>query len=291
MSDIDATHQRRLMELGLRLAKQHIAGIGNECTHWIYAALLEARALDLDGVRLRWGRRVPEAAAIPGDIVQFHNFHNRFEFWFRETQQGSRTDIARAPRHTAMIAGVSPVRSHGEIVVFESHVTQAGYARMTVRENRVYTHDFAIALSHQQFAELRRTKFGITFGDLGNHSALYESLSRRMDWLGVANLSPSRFSAQEINAAFRAIDHTGSHVSVNPDIALLARCSVRGQVEIYRPQRSESRLAMNAEAFQAEKQRVIAMMHRTGRRGHDAHEDEFGNDNRQFRWNHGYFNW
>src|SRR6266849_3785461 len=48
MTDIDSSHRRILTRFGVYQMTNNPAGIGNECTHWIYAALFEARALDHD---------------------------------------------------------------------------------------------------------------------------------------------------------------------------------------------------------------------------------------------------
>src|SRR3974377_1811586 len=86
MTDIDSSHRRMLTRFGVYQMTNNPAGIGNECTHWIYAALFEARALDEDkalkirqsGIPYTWGRPITADAAQPGDIAQFHGLKNTF---------------------------------------------------------------------------------------------------------------------------------------------------------------------------------------------------------------------
>src|SRR4051812_34594871 len=85
MTDIDERHRRILTDFAVYQMKFNPAGIGNECTHWIYAALFEARALDHDRVlhiaqtlpHYTWGRIVSTSDVQRGDIAQFHGFQNR----------------------------------------------------------------------------------------------------------------------------------------------------------------------------------------------------------------------
>ncbi len=73
MTDIDSSHRRILTRFGVYQMTNNPAGIGNECTHWIYAALFEARALDHDkalkigqgGIPYTWGRPVGGIGAKP----------------------------------------------------------------------------------------------------------------------------------------------------------------------------------------------------------------------------------
>ena len=76
MSAIDQASRDILIEFAVDQYLNNPAGIGNECTHWIYAALLEAHALDSDrglhisqsGPPYTWGSRV-KALAVSETIM------------------------------------------------------------------------------------------------------------------------------------------------------------------------------------------------------------------------------
>jgi hypothetical protein len=59
--------------------------------------------------------------------------------------------------------------------------------------------------------------------------------------------------------------HAVACAQTKPDIAVLCRLKTSGEIRFFRSQQSPARLAMDAAAFRAEKQRVIAMMIRSGR--------------------------
>ena len=296
MTDVDAAHQGTLSAFGWDQWRTNRAGIGNECTHWIYAALLEARALDHDpaqhiaqtGNHYTWGRSVQAAPALAGDIVQFRNYRNRFTFWFRDEGRWLSHEFLRGPMHTAMVAITQSHTFDGQHLLLESHLHQPGIARMTIRENRVYDDNFAIALTTPQFNSLRGTTVwpaSVNFRDA-------ESLARNVVWRGLRD--SHRFAIHDADAAFRRIMH-GQAPNIDPEIAVLCRLMTLGEIRFYRPQLSRARLAMNAAQFEAEKQRVIAMMIRSGRPGDrpsDNHPlDEYGSDNRQVRLRDHRFDW
>src|SRR5262245_50619595 len=155
MTDIDSSHRRILTGFGIDQMINNPAGIGNECTHWIYAALFEARALDHDrhlhigqrGIPYTWGRPVTVEAAQPGDIAQFHNFRNTF-FVYQTDDSGGASFMSatktRGPNHTGMVHITRP-GAPGAYYQLESHIHQTGTPLMKVRGNTIYYQSFAIA--------------------------------------------------------------------------------------------------------------------------------------------------
>src|SRR5215472_7913526 len=145
MAELDNDHRRILTDFAIYQMKSNPAGIGNECTHWIYAALFEARALDHDralgisqtGAHFTWGRLVDRDKVQRGDIAQFHGFKNTF-FIYQTTSSGfsklTSTQV-RGPNHTGMVLTLP---STGAYYQLESHLHHPGIARMTIRGNTIY---------------------------------------------------------------------------------------------------------------------------------------------------------
>lgn len=296
MPDVDLEHQGILPAFGWDQWRSNPAGIGNECTHWIYAALLEARALDHDrhlhisqvGSHYTWGRRIEPASALAGDIVQFRNYVNRFLFWFRDEGRWLSHDFVRGPMHTAMVAIPQSATFEGQHLLLESHLHQPGVARMTIRENRVYDANFAAALTTAQLTRVRGTVSWRASVDTSDPV----DLARHVTWLRMRDNYP--FSTHDADIAFQKIMH-GRAPNIDPDIAFLFRLRTTGEIRFYRPQQSRERLAMDDAAFQAEKDRLIAMMIRSGRPGDrpspDHPLDDYGSDNKRVRERAHYFNW
>src|SRR5262249_18163364 len=150
-TDISAQKRQILTSFGVYQINNNPAGIGNECTHWIYAALFEARALDSDaklqihqtGVNYTWGRQVNTMAVQRGDIAQFRDFQNRFFIYWPDFGSGTRwrelTKI-RGPLHTGMV--FVPPRS-GLYFQLEAHLHEAGTTLMRVRGHTIYCESFA----------------------------------------------------------------------------------------------------------------------------------------------------
>lgn len=291
MTDVDAAHQRILSAFGWRQARDNPAGIGNECTHWIYAALLEARAHDHSralhiaqtGNHYTWGRRIDPATALAGDIVQFRNYQNAFSFWFRDQSTWRSYRAIRGPMHTAMVAITQSHTFDGQHLLMESHLTQPGYARMTIRHNRVYNCDFAVALTSQQ-----RQQLNVNVWPRSVSTSDPEELSRRVAWIGLRN--SHAFPMQQADAAFQQLaQHHAPQIDAN--ISVLFRLRTTGEIRFYRPQQSPERLAMNPAQFAEEKRRLIAMMIRSGRPGDPHPLDEYGGDNRRIRVRDHRFDW
>jgi hypothetical protein len=223
--------------------------------------------------------------------VQFNNYRNKFTFCFRDNRGGWRLlerEYIRGPLHTAMVAITQSHTFKGQHLLLESHLHQPGVARMTIRSNRVYDDNFAVALSKQEFASLQGTATWPASIDTSDS----DSLARNVTWLTLRDDHP--FPMHDADAATHALMrlHTPR---LDPDIVVLCRLKTSGEIRFFRPQQSDARLAMDAAAFQAEKQRVIAMMIRSGRPGDSATPghplDEYGSDNKQIRVHDDRFDW
>src|SRR5258708_937185 len=211
MTDIDSSHRQILTQFGVHQMTNNPAGIGNECTHWIYAALFEARAFDHDkhlkkgdghlnigqsGIPYTWGRPVSAAAAQPGDIAQFRSFNNTFFVFQTDGSGGWSTRSAtkiRGPNHTGMVS-IAP-RS-GTYFQLESHIHQAGETVMRVRGNTIYYESFAIALSADDLKQLKGSQSWPADVDTSDMDDVIE----RVDWAGMRD-KPSV-------AAARSEEHT-----------------------------------------------------------------------------------
>jgi hypothetical protein len=198
MTDIDSSHRRMLTRFCVYQMNNNPAGIGNECTHWIYAALFEARALDSDkhlkkgdghlniaqsGLPYTWGRPIEAIAAQPGDIAQFRSFSNTF-FIFQTDDSGgfstlfSRKPEVRGPNHTGM---VYTVPRSGTYYQLESHLHQEGQTVMRVRGNTIYYESFALALSADELKQVKGSQSwpsGVNTSDLSD-------MRERVDWAGL----------------------------------------------------------------------------------------------------------
>lgn len=294
MTDIDPLHRRILTQFGIYQMNHNPAGIGNECTHWIYAALFEARALEhdrdlhigQDGIPYTWGRRVTAAAAQPGDIAQFHGFRNTFFFYQKDSSGGSRWMDAtkiRGPNHTGMVY-IAP-RS-GTYFQLESHLHQPGQPVMQVRGNTIYYESFAIALSASDLSRLQGTQ---SWPSSVNTSDL-DDMIERIDWVGMRdNLSVPLHTADTLVARIR---RKVSPIEVNKtEVACLFVVHAAGDLRFYCPQQSPARLAMSDIQLADEKAALIRRMIRGGRTGGGADEDDYGGDNKQVRVHDHRFDW
>jgi hypothetical protein len=310
MTDIDSSHRRILTRFGVYQMTNNPAGIGNECTHWIYAALFEARALDHDkhlkkgdghlnigqsGMPYTWGRPVEAAAAQPGDIAQFHGFRNTFFVYQIDGSGGSSWLSAtkiRGPNHTGMVY-IAP-RS-GTYFQLESHLHQAGETVMRVRGNTIYYQSFALALSA---GDLKQLKGSQSWPSDVNTSDM-DDMIERVDWVGMREkpsiaamrdkLSISMHTADTLIAR---INRKLSPIEVDKtEVAFLFVVHTTGDLRFYCPQQSSARLAMNDSQLADEKAHLIHEMIKGGRAGGTASEDQYGGDNKKVRLHDHRFDW
>lgn len=292
MTDIDASKQALLTQFGVYQMTNNPAGIGNECTHWIYAALFEARALDHDralhiaqrGIPYTWGRRIEAAAALRGDIAQFHNFRNDF-FIYVPDSQGWRIHTAtkvRGPNHTGMVFTQPRAGAYYQL---ESHIHQHGVPLMSIRGATIYYESFAIAIPTSAFASVSGSQDWPSSVNPLDAADLME----RVGWTQLRaaySISPAK-----AEAAVRQIRHGHTPKVDGAEISVLFRVHTIGHHRFYRPQASAARLAMTPDQITTEKAAVIRAMIAGGRTGHSASEDEFGGDNKRARIHAHRFDW
>jgi hypothetical protein len=319
MTDIDSSHREILTQFGVYEMTNNPAGIGNECTHWIYAALFEARALDQDkpfkkgdghfnisqsGIPYTWGRPITADAAQPGDIAQFRNFKNTF-FVYQTDGSGGWTTLStskfRGPDHTGMV--FRPPRS-GVYFQLESHIHQKGQALMRVRGNTIYYESFAIALSADDLKQLKGSQSWPSDVDTSDLDDMIE----RVDWVGMRDkpsvvatrdrLSISMHAADMLTARIKQNDHLAPHkrpllpIEVNNTaVAFLFIVHTTGDLRFFCPQQSSERLAMDDGQLEDDKADLIHMMKIGGRPGGKPNEDDYGGDNKKVRLHDHRFGW
>jgi len=303
MTDIDSSHRRILTKFGVYQMTNNPAGIGNECTHWIYAALFEARALDHDaalniaqsGIPYTWGRPVGATAAQPGDIAQFHGFRNTFFVYQTDGSGGWSTVSAtkiRGPNHTGMVY-IAP-RS-GTYFQLESHLHQAGETLMRVRGNTIYYESFAIALSADDLKQLKGSQ---SWPSDVNTSDM-DDMIERVDWVGMRH-NPSVAARRDklsipvhtADTLIGRINRKLSPIEVDKtEVAFLFVVHATGDLRFYCPQQSPARLAMNDSQLADEKAALIHKMIKGGRTGGKPDEDAYGGDNKKVRLHDQRFDW
>jgi hypothetical protein len=294
MSDISMTKRAVLTSFGVYQMNNNPAGIGNECTHWIYAALFEARALDRDRrlgisqarVAYTWGRAVQPMGAQRGDIAQFHSFHNQFFVYLPDNSGGSQLwdgQKIRGPNHTGMVF-VAP--SSGTYYQLESHLHDSGGGPlMRIRGNTIYYESFAVAITTTDFSTIKGSSAWPADIDPSDSDDLLE----RIDWAGLRN--NYSITGEEANRQIHTIRHNGSPSINGSDVAVLFRVQSIGNLRFYCPQESTARLGMNPAQLASEKADVIHLCIVGGRHGHDENEDAFGGDNKARRVHDNRFDW
>jgi len=319
MTDIDSSHRRILTKFGVYQMTNNPAGIGNECTHWIYAALFEARALDHDkhlkkgdghlnigqsGIPYTWGRPVEAAAAQPGDIAQFHGFRNTFFVYQIDGSGGSSWLSAtkiRGPNHTGMVY-IAP-RS-GTYFQLESHLHQAGETVMRVRGNTIYSQSFAIALSADDLKQLKGSQ---SWPSNVNTSDM-DDMIERVDWVGMRDKPSAAIHRDKLSIPIATADTLIARIKQNDllarskrsllpievgkaEVAFLFVAHTTGDLRFYCPQQSTARLAMNDSQLADEKADLIHKMIKGGRAGGKPDEDAYGGDNKKERLHDHRFDW
>jgi hypothetical protein len=296
MTDIDDPHRRTLTDFGVYQMKFNPPGIGNECTHWICAALFEARALDSDRTlhigqsrpHYTWGRLVATNDVQRGDIAQFHGFENRF-FIYQVSSSGGSTWLesrqVRGPNHTGMVV-VNP--DSGAYYQLESHLHQPDTTRMRVRGNTIYYESFAIALSADDLQQIQ----GSAAWPTDINTADITDMLERIDWTGMRQqhlidlVAADRLVRQIKGRAPSAVIKANGD-----DVACLCVIHANGYLRFSCPQASSARLGMDDTQLATEKADLIHKMIVSGRRGGSPTEDEFGGDNKAQRLHDDRFDW
>jgi hypothetical protein len=293
-TDISAQKRQILTAFGVDQMNKNPAGIGNECTHWIYAALFEARALDSDaklhiqqtGVNYTWGRQVNTAAVQRGDIAQFNNFQNSFFICWPDSGGGTKwrelTKI-RGPLHTGMVF-VTP-RS-GMYLQLEAHLRKdPGETVMRVRGHTIYFESLAVAIPTTDFSSVKGSRAWPADIDPADEKDLLD----RIDWveLRAKRSIDLRVAATQIHR----IKQNKNPTIDGKDVAVLFRVLTTGDLRFFCPQASTARLAMSPGQLAVEKAKLIRMMIKSGRTGKSPSEDQFGGDNKERRVKDHRFDW
>ena len=295
MAELDVAHRSILTDFAVYQMNSNPAGIGNECTHWIYAALFEARALDHDKAlhiaqalpHYTWGKQVDTDKVQRGDIAQFHGFKNSF-FVYQNTSTGFTfltSDQVRGPNHTGMVF-VPP--KNGTYYQLESHLHHKGIAVMTERGNTIYYESFAIALSASELAQVQKTDAwpaSIKTDDI-------EDMLERIDWVGMRdNYSMDLAAADQLVKKLKHKLSTPAKKANGDDIACLLVVHAEGYLKFSSPQASPARLGMNAAQLADEKAQLIHELVKGGRVGGKPDQDEYGGDNKKKRLYDHRFDW
>jgi hypothetical protein len=295
MTDIDEKQRQILTAFGVYQMRTNPGGIGNECTHWIYAALFEARALEHDrdlhidqGQRpLTWGRPVQAAAARIGDITQFQDFRTNY-FVYRPDTVGqplwTHGHKTRRPDHTGMII-IKPPKS-GTFFELESHLHQQGKAVMSIRHNQIFYDSFSIAISTSNYDRVKRR--GV-FWPANIDPLNDDELLNRVFWDELRD--DFEITAKEAHEFIRMINHHQTPKLGGKEMAVVFQVQSTGHLKFYRPQKSDHRLRMSADQLAKEKSELIKRMITGAREGHEKTEDAFGGDNKQQRSEDHRFDW
>lgn len=299
MTDIDAKHRHILTAFGVYQMRTNPGGIGNECTHWIYAALFEARALDHDLAlhidqppgNLTWGRSVEASNVQIGDISQFRDFKTDY-FIYRPVAGGasraSEGSRIRRPDHTGMIIIKTP--RWGTFFELEAHLTQPGKALMSIRHNQIFYKSFSIAISTSDFARIKGSGF---YWPANIDPLDIDSLLNGIAWDDLRDRFEIR--AKEADKLIGMINSNQTPTLAGKEMAVVFRVQSTGRLRFYCPQKSDDRLRMSAGELAKEKARLIEGLKRTGRPGHqaskDASKDAYGGDNKQQRIKDHRFDW
>ncbi len=247
------------------------SGIGNECTHVVYAALFEVGAMDgMSDVNRRgantnamvqttrtpyhWGRSIAADVTRGGDVVQFDGVvQTTYVYgaggpWYSDVKK-------RAPYHTGILEVGALL---GDFRLYEAHLTQEGFGHMEVRVNRVFYETYAVMLSK---TDLQGTS------NLATYINRYAGDPKQL--LAMVNFGPLRdsFGTRPLPPArLASLFNSGSPPT--PDAAVFFQVNVAGQIRFYQPQVSMRRQRMALPSDRAaEKAALIRRMQTSGRAG------------------------
>lgn len=276
MGDISDTALAGIVQFCEKQKTSNPNGIGNECTHFVYAALFEANAADgaleiskktketplvqTSRKPYHWGRKLDPNEAKGGDVVQFDDVvQNIYIYSDADNNATWRHDQRiRGPMHTGVLA-IGPY--HGNFDLYEAHITQDGYNKMQVRTNSVFYESFAIGISKDY---LQKNKHPMSLSRyLQEHRSDTAALLSSVNWAALRTPSHEANPLKEgqLKAAFN------SGTAPLPDIAIFFQVNVKGSIRLYRPQASLHRQRLTTAERTKEKEKLIKMMKRSGRAG------------------------
>ncbi len=315
MTDITAPQRKRLIKFVNQDLMNNANGIGNECTHLIYAALFEAKALDgvvdrptagsglvmgQGGVPYTWGRKLGAVSqGQAGDIVQYHGFKNELKF-DRITSTGTNSltlSFIRGPNHTAVLWGVGS----RYIMEAESHLTHPRLPTMKTRLGLVFTSNFSVFVTEQEYTGndiVRDFIDGIPWNSsdqIGEYLATKGMFSEPYQTL-FSSYVPSSAEEHKFDTEFSKYrtalqqGKSAPRASVRGSDVRFAmrhtRTSGANALNVFVPQDSAKRRGLSGTALADEKSAVVAAMKRGGRAGTSAH-----GDSKTDRSAAGFFDW
>ena len=302
MADVSDADLAKFVRFAESQMNKNPAGIGNECTHFVYAGLFEIRAMDgalqrnatvnTANNHLHWGRPIDPTDAKPGDIVQFWDHHENFLLWSRGGGMRSSRTLIRGPLHTAVVATPADSANPGGFIVYECHVhTDPSLPLMQIRMGTINYQSYSLEVPdtslHPQ--SLTFTNFVLS----GIEKALETSPNDTLDKLTKfpAYLGRSTFGISDTDARKLETAITSKSMQLPSDVGAYFRVKQSGMIQIYRPQISNDRRAMRPDALASEKTKLIAALQKGGRAGHSPTEDNFGGDNKARRVKDHRFDW
>lgn len=277
-TDVSDADRQKVIRFSEFQATQNLAGIGNECLHFILAAEFEIRSLETDA-SLIWGRALtPATTADTGDIAQYKGHIGDFLLYTKK--YGTIPyQKKRGPDHTGVLT--RPPKN-GIITNWEAHLhdqLDPSFAVMQVRRGTAYYESFYIKVpvdiadpAAQQAAKNLDTEISDDY--LADKSRL----------MGIPFGDARRFF--EITAAEGAqIEVLVRARTPPPDVAVFFHAKVTGTVTFYRLQQDASRAGELPDAAATDKDRLVKLMKQTGRAGDSVGSDPYGGDNKIARIN------
>lgn len=289
MGDVPQSDSTKIVDFANYQMAKNPGGIGNECTHFVYAALFEVKALDgalrkaanVDSVKVpyRWGRNVAFSEMIRGDIAQFTGHQQTTFIYSQPASSWATATMKRLPNHT----GIVETRAEdiaGMFLQFEAHLTDPKYTKMQIRIGRVYYEPFAIMIP---LVDLNQPSMG-PVKQLAQGSL--KDLAETVFWGALR----TKYGITAKQAA--TLEKAARAGKAPADIGILFTVSVvKDSVKIFCPQMSNERRAMKASDLVLEKRKLIESMKKSGRAGGDSSGDQYHNDNKKQRIKDGSFDW
>lgn len=256
MADVDEVRRKVLVDFGRYQMAQNPPGIGSECTHWIYAALFEARALDEDDTLnihqatdpYTWGKKIEIEDARPGDIIQFSKNEAAFFLYTVSALSSSWSSSfqKRGPLHTAMLTVPT---SNGVFSAMELHVNNS----MRVQEHKIFYQSFAIALTEE---ELKKTVGSRKWPrNLLDPKKQAREMIQMIDWAAMRD--DNEIAPEKADKLRDAVTKGPIKTDRGEEIACLFIVHVSGDIQAFVPQASEARLKMNESELKQEKAKII----------------------------------
>jgi hypothetical protein len=290
--DVDRNVSDKILDFCGYQMKYNIMGIGNECTHFVYAALFEVSAEDgtikthpkIQQIKVPfvWGRKLEGSEVRGGDIAQFLNHDQNLFIYSKDASAWQVKSNKRAPNHTGIVYN-SPL--WGDFSQYESHLHQEGLTRMKIRINQVYYESYGIVLTNDDMS--RTTSTLIKY--LKDRSSSLSRLLSDVSWGALR--TAYGVDIRTADAIKKMIKSNQVPKYRGEEVAIFFEVKISGKISFFRPIVSDRRRNMGEADRAAEKTAVIKMMIRSGRKGHLEKGDAFGGDLKSERVKLGAFSW